>query len=619
MTSYSPKHATMASSEDYQWLKMTRLKDEKGKTTAIRFTETYKSGSDQETIKKRKIPLDEFIPYIWTCYRLFVFKSQSDKKGKKGKNIIPPFFIDTTFRKDIDGFISTEEKKQWDDYFKKVINKSNPFSPASKRKDPTKENWVEIGLEYVDLMNKIFGTPETVNSRIVTQQQDGRPLHLDPSSLEAGRPFESKDEILKAIYEKDYGLSNDEELKHNRFNPPAAQEVEKKPAPLYEIRFKKYDRQWFGSSAFKNQEYVMDAPIRGQAVNFNGYSIWAQAQRRLPWRYALAYFRFHIYVLRDMYLSSEIPEEVFQILIKWVQDPFSDSDKQYDENILNQDLKMFFEYLKNNKGYKAIMEKTPNSGHFLMPMTKRTPYVKPEHIYEAFKVEMDDASKIPNTVLYQQIEKYFNKDYDNMEMYVGAYNSSFIQSLKEDLGKRQAEIDDLAVRLSAAKEELNQLQTKRHDSYGNLRTRVDRALKDANEIRNLLAKYEETGKLKKDDVLSKIDTLIERFDEDSFKSTVGSTETPYNEEGQGKRKNQLPDDGLSDPKKPRGSDESDQAGSAARIKSGVNLILTAAKAFEKYRIDDLSKSSIFKEGPSWTFIQDFDENISSTEIRSKID
>ena len=45
----------------------------------------------------------------------------------------------------------------------------------------------------------------------------------------------------------------------------------------------------------------------------------------------------------------------------------------------------------------------------------------------------------------------------------------------------------------------------------------------------------------------------------------------------------------------------------------------AAKAFEKYRIDDLSKSSIFKEGPSWTFIQDFDENISSTEIRSKID
>ena len=45
----------------------------------------------------------------------------------------------------------------------------------------------------------------------------------------------------------------------------------------------------------------------------------------------------------------------------------------------------------------------------------------------------------------------------------------------------------------------------------------------------------------------------------------------------------------------------------------------AAKTFEKYRIEDLSKSSIFKGVPSWIFIQDFDENVSSTEIRSEID
>ena len=45
----------------------------------------------------------------------------------------------------------------------------------------------------------------------------------------------------------------------------------------------------------------------------------------------------------------------------------------------------------------------------------------------------------------------------------------------------------------------------------------------------------------------------------------------------------------------------------------------AAKTFEKYRVDELSGSSIFTEVPCWTFIKDFDENVSSTEIRSKID
>ena len=582
MTSYSPKHATMASSGNYRWLQLKMWKDEKTEgVLGIRFTETYVSSNGISTTHSRNIPMDNVLPYIWTCYRLFVFKSQDNKKPK---NIIPPFFIDSDFRKGVNKKLELLADKQFSlDNFNQLLNQKKPSNQfVLKDGETMSEVMEEIPLVYEQLMNMIFDTSETVNSRIVTQQEEGRPLHLDPSSLKAGESFESKDDILKAIYKNDYGLASDEEMKHNRFNSSGAQMVEKKPAKLYEIVFRKNDRQWQGGIPFENKEFFMDAPIRGQAVTFNKYSIWAQAQPRLPWHYALAYFRFHIYVLRDMYMSSGIPEQAFQILIDRVQDPILKvvDPPNNDEISLNTNLKRFFEYLPMNGGYKDIMQRTPEPGQFLMPMTKSTPYVEPRHIYDAFIVERNDASNIKNTVLYQQIQKYFNKD-DTIERFFGVYRVGLIRSLNEKLGERQAEIDDLAVRLTAVQEELKQLQTSRHYLYSDLRTSVDLALKDANLIRALLVTYAKTGNLDKGEVLAKIDVLMSRFNKHSFGAATGSTKTPYNEQGQGKRKSKNQEDGLNDPKIPRGSDESDQAGSAARIKSGVKLIMTAAKAFEK--------------------------------------